>query len=426
MKKFLLSLSLVPLLWSALGSTVVAQVKGVSPLPTQQQLSLLGLERAWWAQAVINPSRDKVQYLVIDENTIYVQISSGVTTAFDAETGRKKWATQIGRFDQASFPAVSNEEVALFVTGTMMHALDKDSGEIVWSLQLPAAPSTAPSLDEKQIYFGTLDGSLYAYSLRKIRDLYQQRKLPQWSQHALVWRFKTGKEITSPAILSGRAVNFASRDGSLYSVGSADRKLIYQLETDKAISAPLARLDDQMFMASEDNSFYALDLLSGKIRWEFTSPLPIRKTIWAINNDLFLLPDRGGMICLDPHDGARRWAQPYLSNLIAVLGDSLAASDVDGNLVMVDRIKGETIGAIPLRRFTIRTGNDRTDRAYMATESGLVVCLRKIGQIDPVYLRYPDRLPLMPEFEPEEGSQPPKESDEPMTEESTEESTEEK
>src|SRR5436190_9365308 len=51
-------------------STAVAQVKGVSPLPTQQQLGLLGLERAWWSQAVLNPSRDKVQYVVVDENTI--------------------------------------------------------------------------------------------------------------------------------------------------------------------------------------------------------------------------------------------------------------------------------------------------------------------------------------------------------------------
>ena len=380
----------------------IAQVKGDAPLPTHQQLSRLGLERAWWAQAVLNPHRDKVRHVAIDEDMIYVQATSGVTTAFDAETGQQLWAVQFGRFDQPSFPAISSEELAMIIVGSTMYGVEKQTGKTVWTLILKGQPSTGPAVDDKHVYFGTLDGAVYAYSLRKIRKLYEERRLPQWSMEAQVWMYKAGKEITSPPITTGRVVNFASRDGSLYSVNAADRKLVYQLETDKAIVAPLTRLGNTMFMASEDFTFYALNLFNGRVEWEFTSGLPIRKAPWAINNDLYLLPDRGGMYCLDPATGDRRWWQPSLSHFIAMTGGTVAASDVDGNLVMVSRDKGETIGSLPLRRYSVRPGNDRTDRIYLATESGTVICLRQIGHTFPVYHRYPDRLPLLPELAPDE------------------------
>lgn len=384
-----------------------AQLKGDAPLPTHQQLSRLGLERAWWAQAVLNPHRDKVRHVSIDENLVYVTATSGVTTAFDAETGQQLWSIKLGRFDPPSFPAISNEDLAMIIVGSTMYGIEKRTGKTVWTLILAGQPSTGPAVDENHVYFGTLDGMLYAYSLSKIQKLYEERRLPQWSMEAQVWTYKVGKEITSPPITTGRLVNFASRDGSLYSVAAKDRKLIFQLETDRAIVAPLVRLDNTMYMASEDFTFYALNLFNGSVKWEFTSGLPIRKAPWAIDPDLYVLPDRGGMYCLDPVTGAKRWWKPDVSNFIAVTGGAVATSDDEGNLVMISRDKGETIGALPLRRFTVRTGNDRTNRIFMATENGLVICLRQIGQTYPVYHRYPDRLPLLPEFVPDDEVESP-------------------
>ena len=397
------ALTILPLVWSTMTAVGLSQVNGSNPLPTQQQLSRLNLERAWSAQAVINPSRDKVEHITVDEDLVYVQVDSGITTAFDAENGRQLWAVQLGRFDQPSFHAVSNEDEVLLVVGAAMYGLEKTTGRTLWKLILPGQPSTAPSVDERQVYFGTLDGSVYAYNLKKIHQLYEERRLPEWSLEAEVWKYKAGKEITSPPVTAGRVINFASRNGSLYSVATNDRKLVYQLETDKPIVAPLARLGNTMFVASEDNSFLALNLTNGQVEWEFTSGLPIRKPIWAINNDLFLLPDRGGIYCLNPANGDKRWSHPNLNQFVAVLGETVATLDPDGNLVMVTREKGEVIGSLPSRRYKVRVGNERTDRIYLGTESGLVVCLRQVGHNFPVYHRYPDRLPLMPEFAPEDS-----------------------
>ena len=109
MKNGLRVLTVVALICVSFDAPAFAQLKGDPPLPTHQQLSRIGLERGWWAQAVINPHRDKIKHVSIDEDMVYVQASSGVTTAFDAESGQQLWAVQLGRFDQPSFPAVSNE-----------------------------------------------------------------------------------------------------------------------------------------------------------------------------------------------------------------------------------------------------------------------------------------------------------------------------
>ncbi len=375
-------------------------------LPTQQQLSRFGLERAWWGQAQLNPARDKVRHVSIDEDTVFVLSTSGIATAFDSETGEKRWAVLLGRFDPPSYHVVSNENLAMVVVGTTLYAIEKKSGNISWTLTLPGQPSTAPGVDEDFVYVGNLDGSVYAFSLRKVRQLFQEQRLPKWSAEAIVWRAQAAKEITSPPLPSGRSVSFCSRDGSLYSVGTTDKTLIYQLETNGAIVAPLASSGKMQFMASEDNTFFAINSQNGRIVWEFTTGLPIRRAPFVVGGDLYLTPDRGGMYCLNAVDGTQRWWQPDLLSFVAVVGNAVFASDVDGNLIRASREEGGISAALPMRQFSVRVANDRTDRIFMSTESGLVVSLRKRGETIPVYHKFPDRLPIVPEVEPEVPTPP--------------------
>lgn len=375
-------------------------------LPTQQQLSRFGLERAWWNQATLNPARDKVRHISIDEETVYIISTSGVLTAFDSETGQKRWALTLGRYDQPSYPVVSNEKLAMVVVGSTLYAIEKKSGNTAWTLVLPGQTSTSPGVDENQVYVGGLDGSVYAFSLRKVRQLYQEQRLPDWSNEAIVWRASATAEITSPPVSYGRSVTFCSRDGSLYSIVASDKQLIFQLETDGPIIAPLAYSGKMQYMASEDNTFFAINAQNGRIIWDFTSGLPIRRAPIVVANDLYLTPDRGGMFCLNATDGSRRWWRPNLQSFVAVIGDAMFASDADGNLVRVLREDGGVTGALPMRVFTERVANDRTDRIYMATETGLVICLRQRNELIPTFHKFPDRLPILPEVQPEEPTPP--------------------
>ena len=51
-----------------------------------------------------------------------------------------------------------------------------------------------------------------------IETLHRQNRLPQFSESAMKWRFKTGAEVTTTPILTSNVINFASRD--IYALGT--------------------------------------------------------------------------------------------------------------------------------------------------------------------------------------------------------------
>ena len=61
-------------------------------LPASTELARFGLKMAWWGRAAVDPGREKVDFVVNDEELVFVRSTAGIITAFDAETGRKAWS----------------------------------------------------------------------------------------------------------------------------------------------------------------------------------------------------------------------------------------------------------------------------------------------------------------------------------------------
>jgi hypothetical protein len=267
-------------------------------------------------------------------------------------------------------------------------------------------PSTGASSDKSHIYIGAIDGSMYCFNLRKIRELYEANLLPQYSHETLQWRYKTAGEITSPAVSDGVRVSFASRDKSLYSVTAEQRDLIFQFETDSPIAAPLSHKDNWLLLASEDRNLYCVNQHNGSVRWEFISGRPVRKAPWIVDGRVFLAPDHGGMFCLNLDTGKQLWWRPKLDEYLGTCPAYHFAADEMNNIVLLARDTGTTVGVLPLRDFKVRVNNERTDRMILATESGLVCAIRQQGREWPQYHLWPDRKPIVPLFAPPEGAEP--------------------
>ncbi|GAB4139975.1 MAG: hypothetical protein Tsb009_09130 [Planctomycetaceae bacterium] len=395
--------------------TLAQRNRAIFRLPTQRMLNRYGLERAWMSQATLDPTRDQVRHLVADEDVVYIQSRQGLVTAFDALNGKKLWAAQLGRTSSVSFPITSNDEMAVVITGTQMIALEKYTGKLLWKIGIPSAASTQATMDDDHIYVGARDGSVYAFDLRKIRELFEKNLLPQWSNLTLLWRFKSYKTVVTPPISTGRVVNFASQGGSLYSITTNDRKLVFQFELDGPASAPMAfsrgELDKTkksfkryLYLPSEDMKLYCVNMDNGRVRWEYMAGLPIRKAPRVIKDnlrdDVYLTPVRGGMHCLNEKTGKLIWRRPDVTEFLAATPTLVYASDQVGNVLLLSRKDGAVIGHLPLRNFQIRLSNGRTDRLFIATKTGLLVCIREQGQSFPIYHQYPDRRPLLPELTP--------------------------
>ena len=400
----LLSILLIPT------DAVVAQRPGSRmTLPTRNVLSRYGLERAWWSQATLDPSRDKIRHLVADEDIVFVQSRMGIVTAFDAHNGQKLWAVQIGRTNSPNFPLTTNNDTAIIIAGTLMTAVEKYTGKLLWKINIPSAPSTSAALDDRQVYVGCRDGSIYAFDLRKIRELHEKNLLPQWSAQTVNWRFKAFKSIITPPLTTGRVVNFASKGKSLYSVSAKDRKLVFQFELDYQASAPMAYIRGKMdkktnhfkrylFMPSEDLKLYSLNMDNGRVRWVYVAGLAIRKAPRVVEKDVYITPVRGGLHCLEESTGRLKWKRDEIATFLAATPSLVYTSDRLGNILLLARKDGAVTGVLPLRGFSVRISNSRTDRLFIATTSGLVVCIREQGQDFPLYYQFPDRRPILPEL----------------------------
>ncbi len=397
----------LPILLSACGLLTTAIAHGqcrCDALPAERELSRLGLKLSWWNHATLDPSHDRVSYLTADEDGVYLQSGAGIVTAFDAETGSRLWSALLGPANAPSYPVVTNSHQMFLATGLNMFAVDKFTGRLAWHLTLPHHPSTSPGVDEEQAYIGSLDGSVYAFNLRKVRELYQDQKLPEWTNVATSWRYQAANEITSSPVSNGRVVNFASMDGSLYSVSATNGVLQFQFETNGPIRTPVGANQDSLFVASDDGRFSCITTENGQLRWSFVTGLPIRRSPRIVGPRVFLAPEGGGLFCLATDSGRRLWRQQEAVQFLAQSQDYVFAATSLGDLLLLSPDDGAILGTLCMRPYSIRVSNERTDRVIMASPQGVVLVLKEDDSAFPAYHQNPEQKPILPEFDPETPS----------------------
>jgi outer membrane protein assembly factor BamB len=398
------ALSLLAALSIATSASAQTATRGGSRLLSEAALNRHGLTRAWWSHATINTKRDKLMYMVVDETHLFLQSNSGVISAFDTDTGRYLWTKLVGGADRAIYPASSNDELLFVVNGMQLFALDKNTGTTIWRLGMPGMPASSPAADDRRVYVGFMDGSLYAFDLPMIRKLFIEGKLPQFSESTVLWRYRSSKTIGIPAIPGDTEVAFASRNGSLYSVTKEERKLLFQFETDAPLTAPIVRYQHSLLLASEDFNFYSLDIRTGRPGWQFTAGVVIRRAPVLIGDEVYLFPEFGNMYKLSAETGHPVWSVPRMVEFLSASTNRVYVVDKHNNLTILSREQGEPLGAIPLDQYTRHLVNDRSDRIYVSTESGLLMCLREQGREFARFHKHPDRQLILPEFAPEDAA----------------------
>ncbi|HJO48720.1 MAG TPA: PQQ-binding-like beta-propeller repeat protein, partial [Candidatus Scalindua sp.] len=119
------------------------------------------------------------------------------------------------------------------------------TNKLKWKFEVEKRITSSPAIGlDGTIYFGSVDGKLYAVS----------------SEGKLVWTFQTGGEVTSsPAIGPDGKIYFGSRDKKLYAI-SSDGSLKWAYETEGEIySSPTIGKDNTVYFGSADGNLYATD-----------------------------------------------------------------------------------------------------------------------------------------------------------------------
>ncbi len=389
-------------LWVILGSVIaVGPVRAQSPfpvrlIPSRTALERLGLERQWFGVIPLVET-ERLLKISLTGDLMFAQTSYAMVHAFDAESGRLLWSSQLG--DRTGFArGVASNSFAVFVSNAdTFYALDKGTGRMIWKVDLGTVPTSSPACDEDRAMLGLTTGKLYAYNL-KSKDAKGNESILSSPTNA--WNWQTGGPMKTRPLPALNVVAFGSTDKKAYVAMAAEPTPLFRLATGGPIGEGLGGFGTRtLLVPSGDNNLYAVDLFTSNVLWTFPSGAPIDQEPMVADQEVFIVNTAGNFSSLDPETGTPRWTTSTQGGrLISVSGSKIYLRAYTLDLFMVDRKTGRTLvnpsevklrAGLNIRDFDQEVVNRFNDRLYIATDSGMIVCMREAAQRQPRLLRDP-------------------------------------
>lgn len=157
-------------------------------------------------------------------------------------------------------------------------------GKIKWRMRAKRAITSSPMVDEEVIYFGSVDGFLYAADAKS-----------GW----VIWRFRMGKGTISSPSVNGNMVYIGSADGNIYCIDKRSSKELWQFSTDHQVSSSPTIYSESLYCGGTDGNVYCINYQTGQLRWIFKTNGAITSTpiihdniiyIGSMDHKLYALP----------------------------------------------------------------------------------------------------------------------------------------
>ena len=219
-------------------------------------------------------------------------------------------------------------------TATTLCAVSPD-GVQKWEYKTNGRIESSPAVDsEGTVYFGSLDGYLYAINPNgrlKWKNPLTDSLFANFSSPAigadgtiyigaccyfyavgsdgrLKWRFDNGRMVqySSPAVASDGTIYFGADDGYLYALNS-DGSMKWKYKTEKAIdSSPSIDRDGTIYIGSDDHYLYAL-YPDGTLKWKYKTNDKVKSSASiGLDGTVYIGSLDGYLYALNP-DGTLKW-----------------------------------------------------------------------------------------------------------------------
>ena len=356
-------------------------------LSAQDEARRMGLTRAWFAQARLDPSRNQVENAVLAGDRLSVLTSAGLLQEFNALTGETLWIAPVGRPDHPSLGPAGNEQFVAVLNGATLYVLDRVDGRPVKIRPVGGAPGAAPAVSGKHVFVPLLIGRIEGYPL-------EEKILTPWYYQSF------GRAMVAPLVTAESFV-WATDAGRLYVGRLEDLGVRFRLETGSEIAAPPAARRPFVYAATVAGEVFAMHELTGARRWKYATGFPVMRAPAAVEDRVFVTSDEPALHCIDATKGTALWEAPNITQFAALSGERVYGVNELGQLVALDAATGMLLGRMATDLATNALVNDQTDRIYLVSQDGLIQCLHELGAEKPLYHK-----PLATEAEqPAEGAE---------------------
>ena len=261
---------------------------------------------------------------VYEDNIFYVN-EQGILKAIDMETGEEKWDLDLKSATNSS-PVIHSNRLYIGCEDGLK-AININNQKIVWEYDCDSVEST-PVFYDDVIYFGSDDGHLYGLD----------------TDGKVKMNIKLDGELKSSPCIVNDSIYIGSTNSKLYSIGT-DKDKNWEFTTgDEILSSP-AYVNSTVIVGSSDGNVYCFNESNGNLNWkvDLNDKVISSPTIDEHDLSVYIGSDEGNLTCLDIRDGTIKWSHQTGGKVqtTAALKDNLVAfGSNNGYLYVLNKYTG--------------------------------------------------------------------------------------
>lgn len=321
--------------------------------------------------------------LTAQQGVVYVSNDNGVVAAYDADTGKRLWATQT-KAKLTSGPGVGNGIVVVGTSVGKIIALEQNTGQVRWHKTLATQILAVPQVVDGKVVVKTIDGHLYAINASDGNILWQYEH--QAGQYML--RASSTPQITKDKVVAG------FNDGKLLAVKLANGQLIWERTVAVPQGASLVQqlidvdtnpliVDKTIYVGTYQGRLLAMGLDGEQLLWE--RAFSTYNNLAFTNNLLFATDADSQVWAIDRQNNRVVWRQPELAarHITGPVldSDAIVVGDLEGYLHWLSVEDGHFLARVKASNDGITaTPIVVNDKLVAVTKTGKVVAYKLLAK----------------------------------------------
>jgi outer membrane protein assembly factor BamB len=417
----------------------LSQLYSRPAIPAAEVLQRLNLKLAWGVYVPLESRRDGLFSVQVLDKQVLVQARSGAMIALDPATGVTQWRTRGGKPYLVSQPLAYNSHSVFQVNGGRLFAFERATGLPQWNLVMPGMPTAPPVADEEHVFLATGAGRFTVYALPRLGPLASGKSapggdkkvelLPEARREGILpysninrdsvsplggpigswylsptaepggialdplWEYHGQARVEQAPLLFQEYATITGTGGGLVTLSKTSARELYSLQNDAPVSAPLAQHGAMAYYVTADSHLTALEIPSGRIVWRSATGSSLFQKPEVTDEDVYVGAERGGLMRIKRPTGETVWRHPLAHRFLAANGKFVYATDRQGRLLILDRARGHQLAGYDTRDFVVPVSNEWTDRLYLASNDGLLVCLHDRAYRKPLRTKTTEEQP---------------------------------
>jgi outer membrane protein assembly factor BamB len=242
----------------------------------------------------------------------------GDVYAFDLSNGKLLWKNRVRDGGIPTDITGWGSEVYTVASRDRLACRDLRTGAVRWRFQTKYSGrwwwSEPPAVTADRVFFGGLDGTLYAFDAKSGR---------------IVWNRQIGARISTSVIALGKSLYFGTADGHIYRLSASDGQILAGLKVEPApVSAPAVTKTSLLYFlysgggpGGKGESLVCLDRSLKTVRWRHDSADWDTNRPYAWHGLVLVGGTNGEVTAFRVGDGLRQWSYTLGGVIRSISGD---------------------------------------------------------------------------------------------------------